>query len=66
MVYYNPYINGQYNPLYTENNHSFCHCSNQLPIEMVKTSIFIYAKIYVAQEIQKKTQILDGVDLKHC
>ena len=35
-------------------------------LKMVKTSIFIYAKIYLAQEIQKKTQILNGVDLKHC
>ena len=34
-------------------------------LKMVKTSIFSYAKIYVAQEIQKK-QILNGVDLKHC
>ena len=27
MVYYNPHITGQYNPLYTINNQGFFHCS---------------------------------------
>ena len=28
MVYYNPYIPGQYNLLYTLNNQGFFHCSH--------------------------------------
>ena len=27
MVYYNPYISGQYNPLYNQTNQGFFHCS---------------------------------------
>ena len=27
MVYYNPHITGQYNPLYNLNNQGFFHCS---------------------------------------
>ena len=30
MLYYNPYITGQYNPLYTLNNQGFFHCSHGL------------------------------------
>ena len=34
-------------------------------LKMVKTSSFIYGKIYVAQKIQKTYKFLNGVDLKH-
>ena len=31
MVYYNPHITGQYNPLYNPNNQGFFHCSLEAP-----------------------------------
>ena len=30
MVYYNAYITGEYNALYTPTNHGFLHCSNKI------------------------------------
>ena len=30
MVYYNPYITGEYNPLYNPTNQGFFHCSGDL------------------------------------
>ena len=38
MVYYNPYILGWYNPLYTPNNQGFGHCSIQLKETPLKPS----------------------------
>ena len=34
MVYYSPYIIGEYNPLYNLNNQGFFHCSNGLPFSL--------------------------------
>ena len=33
MVYYNPYITGEYNPLYTLNNQVFFHGSDDVPFQ---------------------------------
>ena len=39
MVYYNPYIIGYYNPLYTPNNQGIVHCSVAFDQSVLK---FIY------------------------